>query len=119
MSIALRVISRLKEFSFLLFAKVRYGNNFLCGKNVRFHKGTSFFMDDKSRFSVGNNFFARDYMYIRIENGDVEIGDNVFFNNFCSVNSVGGGLWLGIIAFLERMSASMTTITIIWMKLGL
>lgn len=95
MSIILRVINRLKEFSFLLFEKVRYGNRFLIGRNVRFHKGASLVMDDKSRFSVGNNFFARDYMYIRIENGDVEIGDNVFFNNFCSVNSVGGGIVVG------------------------
>lgn len=95
MLIILRVINRLKEFSFLLFAKVRYGNRFLIGRNVRFHKGTSLVMDDKSRFSVGNSFFARDYFYIRIENGNVEIGDNVFFNNFCSVNSVGGGILIG------------------------
>lgn len=95
MSIVLRVINRLKEFSFLLCLKVRYGNHFLCGENVRFHKGTSLVMDNKSQLSVGNNFFARDYMYIRIENGDVEIGNNVFFNNFCSLNSVGGGVVIG------------------------
>lgn len=95
MNIISRITNRISELTNFFFFCIKYNDHFSYGKNVRFHKGANIVMGDKSRFSVGNNFFARDYLYIRIENGNIEIGDNVFFNNFCSVNSVGGGIEIG------------------------
>lgn len=49
--------------------------------------GLKLYINNRSCLSIGNNLSGRSNVTIRILNdGKVEIGDNVFFNDFCSLN---------------------------------
>lgn len=65
----------------------------------RFNVGSNFQADrfwdihfdlSASSVRIGNDFLARQHFCIRAENnGQLSIGDNVFFNNFCSITCMG------------------------------
>ncbi len=55
----------IRAFSKLSYYKLKYGKNLKIGRNVHFRKG----------FIINIS-----------EQGKVEIGDNTFFNNYCSIN---------------------------------
>ncbi len=86
MNIFTRITNRILELTRLFSLCAKYGSRFSYGSNVRFHKGLSVVMDKNSKLKLGNNFFARDFLYVRIESGEIIIGNDVFFNNFCSLN---------------------------------
>lgn len=44
----------------------------------------------KDKLQIGKNFTFNRSLYIQIENyGKISIGDNCFFNNYCSITSLG------------------------------
>lgn len=43
-------------------------------------------MKGSSKLEVSKNFKARDFLYINLNNGRLRIGNEVFFNNFVSIN---------------------------------
>lgn len=45
-----------------------------------------FISGKESLVLIGNNFSARDNFYIRVESACITIGENVFINNYCSLN---------------------------------
>ncbi len=60
-----KVFRGIRIFSKLLYYKLKYGRNLKIGKNVHFRKG--FIINISGQ-------------------GKVKIGDNTFFNNYCSIN---------------------------------
>lgn len=45
-----------------------------------------FISGKESLVLIGNNFFTRDNFYLRVERARITIGENVFINNYCSLN---------------------------------
>ena len=81
-----RIINRIGELSRRINLSLLYGRRIKCGKNLRLHRNTTIDVDDTSKIDFGENFYAREGLTIRVNNGELSIGNNVFFNNYCSVN---------------------------------
>ena len=71
---------KLKKAS--LFINKSIGKNFFCGKGILFKV--------KGKIRLFNHVVIRNYCNILVEkNGSLTIGENSFFNNYCSVNCLG------------------------------
>ena len=56
----------------------------------RLHKYSEIVIEgNKSSLEFGKDFFARNFFSIRLADGKIKFGNNVFFNNQCSVNCLG------------------------------
>ena len=65
--------------------RLNYGKHFFLSSSSSIHLDIT-----GSVIKFGHNVQVRDYCSIRSEqNGIIDIGDNVFFNNECSINSMG------------------------------
>lgn len=72
---------------------MKYGNK-IRFNNVsvypNFHLDSEIVVEgEKSCLSIGNNLFVRRGFSIRLADGNLEIGKDVFFNSFCSVACLG------------------------------
>jgi len=56
-------------------------------KNIKVGKGFVFQCHKSAKLTVGNDVELRNYVSIWVgKNAELKMGDNVFMNNFCSVN---------------------------------
>lgn len=71
--------------------KALFGHRLKLEKDSWFAPTTKIQMDNSaSSIRIGRRFQAREYCFFRAEkNGELTIGDNVFFNNHCSVTCLG------------------------------
>lgn len=74
------LIFKIKHSSFFISKSI--GKSFFCGKGLLFKA--------KGKIKLLKHFVIRNYCNILVEkNGSLIIGENVFFNNYCSVNCCG------------------------------
>jgi acetyltransferase-like isoleucine patch superfamily enzyme len=73
---------------YLYYLKVLYTKRFKVSYSAKFGKDFSVFFDTTgSSISIGENVQLRDHCQLRSgRNGILKIGNNVFFNNSCSIN---------------------------------
>lgn len=73
------------------FLKILYKNRFSSGKNFLFKFSSQIKLDiTGSYIHFGDWVLVRDFCIFRAEkNGQLSIGNNVFFNNNCSLNCIG------------------------------
>ena len=72
---------KLNSIYFNFFYKnAKIGNTFRLGNN------SSITLWDDCNISIGDNVYLRNFLKIQIEGGQLKIGKNTFFNNFCSIN---------------------------------
>lgn len=85
------ILNRISYLLNLVILTLFYKSNVTFGASFRVGKGFKLDLLNKHcRISFGKKFNARDFLYICCDGGIIEIGDNVFFNNFCSINSQKG-----------------------------
>jgi acetyltransferase-like isoleucine patch superfamily enzyme len=65
-----------------------FANRFLTGENFKFGRFFDLSFDlSSSEVSIGNNVLIRDFCHFRSGmDGKLQIGNNTFFNNNCSIN---------------------------------
>lgn len=72
--------------------KILYGKQIILKKNIKIDlfKYLSFVIEDKnSTVEFNGNFVARNGFCIRLcNNATIQFGNNVFFNNYCSITSM-------------------------------
>lgn len=90
-----RVMLRIRSLIYILFYKISYNKKFkfknfiLMGKTF-----TLEIIGKKSQVNFEGKFYCRNNVYIVAENGNINIGDNVFLNNgvsICSMNKISIG----------------------------
>lgn len=88
-----RVVTFLNNLKFILklyFYRKVYNSRLHLGNKIHLHKDFCFTLDSSaSSISIGDNLVARNNFIIRsCNNGNIEIGTNVFFNSYCSINGM-------------------------------
>ncbi len=88
LAIFVQVTKRIKFYEW----KVLYQNRFFASKNISIGKMFSIYFDNsKSIVQIGSGTSFRDFCQIRSgTNGNLIIGENVFFNNNCTINCFSG-----------------------------
>lgn len=87
--LVIKVISIMKSIIRILIYKILYMSKL---KNINIFKcfigdGSKIIINDKNSIvTIGNKFICRDYVRIKCTKGCLTIGNNVFFNNGCSIN---------------------------------
>lgn len=82
-------INYIKELILGYINRIYYNNiynNCSIGKNLRVASKTNFSFWGNYHVTLGEKIYLRNYVRIQIENGRLDIGNNTFFNNFCSIN---------------------------------
>lgn len=91
-----RLTNRITELSLQIYFSLSNKNKLFLGKNIRFNKNTSLIIENSCKLKIGSNFFARKNFTARITNesskngggGNICIGENCFFNDFCSLTAM-------------------------------
>lgn len=85
----IRVMLRIKSLIYLLFYKVLYRKKFKFNKLILLGKlFTLEIIGKNSQVIFQGKFYCRNNIYIVAENGEISIGENVFFNNGVSICSM-------------------------------
>lgn len=82
----IELIDYIKGFLSTVLYKITYRNKLTFLNLPRFGIGTKIYIKGiKSKIILGMGFKSRNYLNLRVINSKLVIGDNVFFNNNCSI----------------------------------
>lgn len=85
----IRIIGSIKSIIRMLFYKVVFLGKLVTNNSFKYCLGSNTKISirgRKARVFIGENFRCREFIRLKCFNGELYIGDNVYFNDMCSIN---------------------------------